>query len=604
MQTSIKLFSAGGVEIADLANASSVSWQDVFNEAGTGSFSLPYDDPQAAQIVPSTQVYCYLDGLLVFKWIVSEPPKITAVSPDEEGGQEYQVTGDGKVHRLGDARIYPWRGLEPQIVAAHRIYSFASPDFPNLAPWVAASQIALQSYLDPIRFAVIELTNKATAIVGESNPLDPVEILNVPAPLEWKVPNAYWIWGQPYTNVVGFNYFRGTFNIGIETLLVIAATADNYWTLYLDGTPILGEQGEGTGGPGWLEHKRVDLRLAAGTYNLAAVVENIPQEGLPDVNNPAALLVAVFTVDAVKDTLLSTIKISDASWTALAYPASVPGWTPGQILLDCIAEAQARGGLAGFTCAFNGTTDSGGNAWVGSNGSGTYVPGYSAPVGSTVLDVLNDLVSLGWVDYRFNAATDSLQVWSKGTGSVTTGIDFTVTGSVLTQNLVSVEFSPHHPVTSAMFVKWSKGFIEVVNPVAAALYGRVEGFLTVDTDRVDEAIRQANLALDEVDNIEYAIVVEVDPIDPAIDQPYYRFVPGDFVDVLDPAGVLKSTKVYSISIAGDDMGRAAIVLELNNRIKSPDRTVFDLMAVLGRGVVGSTKVTNAAASTSSVGSDT
>lgn len=604
MQTSVQLYSAAGALVADLANAYGVSWQDVFSEAGTGEFSLPFDDPQGVQLVPGCQVRCYLDGAHVYTWVIQEPPGITAVDEEEESTQEYQVSGSGKANLLGGARVYPWRGTAPQVIAQHRIYSFASPDYPNLGPWVPAVEIAAQSTLDPLRQANIEYTT----VSGITDIENTVEIIPAPAPLGWEVtdtgrndttmPDAFWIWGQLDTLPVGFNYFRGSFELVTETKVAIAATADNWWTLYLDGVPLLGDQGEAAG---WLEHKRVDVQLPAGTYYLAAVVENIPLETLPPEFNPAAFLCAVYTFDA-DDKLLTTVKISDATWTALPYPVTEPGWTPGQIVLDAIAEAQARGGLIGFVCDFDGTNDSGGNPWVGSSGAGSYVPGYSTPIGSTVLDILDDLVSLAWVDWWYDAANDKLQMWSKGTGSVATGIDLVVDGSVVTQNIVSIEYSPHHPVTTTMFVKWSNGFLEVSNDVAAALYGRVEGFLTVDTDKVAEATRQAVAALDEVDNIEYAIVAHIDPIRPGVDEPYLNFAPGDFVDINNQYGILTSTKVFSISVAGDDLGVAAIVLELNNRLPSPDQDVFDITQALGRGVVGSTKVRNAAASTSPSGS--
>jgi len=589
MQTSVRLYSAAGSLIADLANAYSMSWQDVYNEVGTGEFSLPYDDPQGVQIVPGTQVRCYLDGIHVFTWAVEEPPTITAVADSEEAGQEYQVSGSGKANLLAGGRVYPYKGTAPQVIAQHRIYSFASPDYPNLAAWVPAFEIAPWSTIDPLRRAIVEYTTVSSISEIE----DVVELVPAPAPLGWLVPDAIWIWGQSDTLPTGFNYFRGSFELTTETKLVIGATADNYWTLYLDGVPILGDQGDVSG---WLQHKRVELQLAAGTYYLAAVVENIPLEGLAPENNPAGFLCAVYTVDA-DDKLLTTIYTSSGSWIALPYPTPAPGWTPGQIMLDAIAEVQARGGLVGFTCDFTGTLDSGGDPWVGSGGAGSFVPGYATPIGSTVLDVLNDLFDLGWIDWRYDAASDRLQMWSKGTGSVHTTIEFGLTGDVDTQNLVTLEYSPHHPVTTSMFVKWTNGFLQVDNPTAAGLYGRSEAFLTVDAETETEAIRQANLALDDVDNLEYAIVAHVDPIDPGVDEPYLNFKPGDYVTTNNQYSIPTSMKVFSISVAGDDMGLATIVLEINNRLKLPDQDVFDITQALGRGVVGSTKVRNARAST-------
>ena len=320
----VELYDRDGVLLSALENASGVRWQDPFNDVGTGSITLPLDDPDSALLVASTEIRCYLYGELVYAWELAQDPTVNAIAEGEESAQDVSADGDGRVSLLGRARIYPVKGTAAQLMGQHRLYSFASPDFPNGDTWVAATQNLRQDVIDPVRRSIIELT------IDHLFEEDTHEDLVAPAPLEWLVPTAYWIWGTADTLEVGFCYFRGSFDLAVETALEIAATGDNYWTLYLDGNPILGETGTTST---WEEFKTVSLKLPAGHYTLASVVENVPWPG-PAENNPAGFLCAVYTLNEKKE-LADTIKVSDASWTCLAYPATVPGWTPGRDPAGC-----------------------------------------------------------------------------------------------------------------------------------------------------------------------------------------------------------------------------------------------------------------------------
>lgn len=581
-----KLHDRLGNLLSDLDNAYGITFQDPFNDVGTGSISMPFDDPEAALITASTEVRCYLYGELVYSWEVEQDPKVNPIDEGEESKQEVAATGPGRVSLFGRARVYPYKGVAGQLMGQHRLYTFASPDFPNIDGWGPAVQGLRQDEVDPVRHSTIEWTTVSSI----TDIPDAVDYIPAAAPLGWMVPTAYWIWGTADTLQVGFCYFRGSFTLTSPVTVMIAATADNLWTLYLDGNPIMGETGAETN---WQERKEVRLDLPAGTYYLAAAVENVAWPG-PAEFNPAGFLCAVYTVNTEDDTLQTTIYVTDSSWTVLAYPAIEPGWTPGQILIDAIGEAQSRGSLTDFTIGFSAFADSTGSPWIGSGGVvGSYVPGFSMPIGASILDMLNSLMDQGWLDYRMLPGGKVLQCFSQGNGNVNTGIDIQQTGDVATQNVVSVNYDPQGPPVTRLLVKWSEGFFELNDAGMQATYGDYEGYLTIDAPSEVEARRQAQRMFDDMIRPQTAIVIEIDPA-AVIDRPYISYAVGDQLTIPDEDGVTPvDRKLLSITVDETDMGRPAIALEFGARVLQREREQFKLIQLLGRGVAGNGKVRSA-----------
>lgn len=677
-----------------LTNAFDVSWSDPLNGTGAGQLSLPADDPQVALLVPGCRIRCWLYGTPAFTFIVENAPETVLTAQNEEIGEVIRVSGRGWVAEYDSARIYPWGGTGHPLNPQQRIWSFATPNYPNQVGWGTPFSQGEQRYVLPPRNVV----KNRKVIVGEvlKDPLGQVildkygdrlpgpnsstytEEIPWPAPMDWQVPAAHWIWGTRTSTQVGENYFRIQFTLTDEKMVTIAATADNLYTVYLDGIPIIGDNENHWC---WKEWKYIEVSLDAGTYTLAAVVRNVPippvqSPPYPDIpgyvwiydsfqqiwvlvkiggesclslppgafvggpnrivnggvvvdgvyipngtfgppfggpvyqrlitistawlnpsyggapiggpasSNPAGFLAAVYQRDSLNRLFdiqcrtdgnltnffpLTRLDPVRYQWQCLAYPAVQPGWTVGQIVDDLLNEAQSRSVLTDHTLAFTALTDSDGDPWQGVQGGGSYIPGFSMAVGTSVLNALGSLVDQGWIDYRMKAGVPQLQVWNQGAAGGVSGVTFTEGVNILN---LSVKASPL--IYDTLLAKWSGGFVTVGSP------GR-EGYVTLNAQDEDEAYRRAQVILDDIQNPDPAVLLQIEPI--AGSQPYLDFEVGDYVDVTG----IGTLRVMAMTVQQDDMGNPSVSLELNRRWPSTERAEYELLQNLGEGSIGKIK---------------
>ena len=568
-----ELWSRDGVFISPLSTQSGVRFQDVLNDTGSGSLQIQLDDDDAALLVPGTEIRCYMFGEVVFTWEILQNPRIALHGEGEEAAQTKQVAGQGRATLLDKAKVYPARGVRNTVNAQHRLYTFASPDYPRKDTWGNAVSIVRAGTLFMQRAVLIEYTG---VFSGEENV---VESLYVPAPNGWPVPDAEWIWGQADTDVVGDCYFRKEFYIGSTVNVGIIASADNYFTLYLDGTPIVGE---GEELHSWKDYKRVDVTLNAGWHTFGMIGTNAPWP--PQYLNPAAIVAAVCRLDQDGEILTPAIIQTDATWKTLPYPPQVPGWTPGEVMIDAIDEAQARGALPSFVYDFTEANDSLGNPWP-------IMEGFSVPVGASLLDMLNGLVDAGWIDWRVKPGGKLLQMFNQDAIAQNSGISYQATGNLATSEIVSQDFVPQVDIINRYLVKWTEGYFEIEDAISQAAWGEYEGFITVDAPSLEEAERQAQVVLDASSDPIFAVVCQVDPTDP--DRfPYEAYSVGEKVQVANPEGGLTWYQVQSITVSQTELARVDVALELNARLNTRQREEFELLQGLGRTLVGDTKLRN------------
>lgn len=93
-------------------------------------------------------------------------------------------------------------------------------------------------------------------------------------------------------------------------------------------------------------------------------------------------------------------------WKSLAYPAQPPGMTPGHIFVVLLREAIARQELQGWGITFTETHDSAGNPWPGN------VPEFTCRIGTTYLEVLNQLQEQGFINWAVSPDALTLHMFA------------------------------------------------------------------------------------------------------------------------------------------------------------------------------------------------
>ena len=93
------------LELAVLSKASSVTWQEVLGDVGSGSFELAWSDPKATAAIlhEGNLIKLFLGGQSVFSFFI-EAPVLTMA---EAGDSRYQIAGSGGLSYLSRAAVYP-----------------------------------------------------------------------------------------------------------------------------------------------------------------------------------------------------------------------------------------------------------------------------------------------------------------------------------------------------------------------------------------------------------------------------------------------------------------------------------------------------------------
>src|SRR6202008_4088311 len=96
-----------------------------------------------------------------------------------------------------------------------------------------------------------------------------------------------------------------------DELVAVCGTCDNGFRLWVDGEPMI-EAWPGGTMEDWSTTWRHDLRLAAGTHQIAVQANNIDFAAGGD--SPAALLVALLAINETTGAFASVIDRHDSSW--------------------------------------------------------------------------------------------------------------------------------------------------------------------------------------------------------------------------------------------------------------------------------------------------
>lgn len=586
-----------------LDNGFDINWYDEFDGPGRGGCSLSLSEAGSADLLPGRYINCLANGVVRFTFKIEGNPNYKVIARGEEHDQIIEVQGRGWGCVLDETVILPDFALNFSLQTNWRLFSFASPSFPNSASWDPAVEQA--EYLDGVTTAAC-YGHFQTAPDG----------LNYPAPIGWPwstnpanlvmgVPTSnyvdtYWIRtdNQPDYASTGYWLFINQFTLDDFTPVTFTVTGDNFFTFFLEGVPVLGEAIDIANHWMWQGWKEQQIWLPAGEYTVAAAVYNIafsemgatppypyqppcPSEGWAGGNrdsNAGGLLVSIFS-GGDNGTVPVPILMSNDTWISWYDPTTWPGWTPGQIINQLIGEALTAGYMTVYdSVTFSDVADSHGDVWrpYDVTVSRPDLPTLSVEVGTSIMAALGLMVDQGYIHWHMQPETFILDVY-RGRND-TPSPTVTLAGGV---NLAALEKNATAPYANYLLVQWAGGYIEVKDLVAIAAYGTMVGdVFSSDAPSAEEAEIQGNAELARRAQEQFpAIVVVIEPTS-LDDCPYEGFGVGEYVTAVLPEGD-QAVRCWSIACQQDDMGYAVWSAELNAKLDVPERRRTELLQTIG-----------------------
>lgn len=428
--------------------------------AGSGSVTVVSDHPSVASLTTGRVIrLSSSDGVEQCFTIDDKGDE-----PVQAEGQDLvvRVSGDGLLARWREAVVEPWIGVTRLPKSNVRMFNWSSPDLP------------VTSWSDTV-YAHARTT---------STP---------PRPVAWLDEIAEWI-GPAVENpsmTVGTWYLHATFTLLSETQIVFAVSADDQFTVALDGVELQRQQPEWPADVWWYTW-RSGVLVPAGTHTFRVRCQN--------GGGPTAFIAAAWESDGTTSgdpvwlTNADPLESFSLDWKVLAFPSDPPGFTAGAIIRILLEEAQARGELTGWTLNFTDTVDSDGNTWP-------EIPEFSCKVGDSLYEVLDRLAGT-WIDCAAADAGLVLNAWDKAVGRGST------TAVVLDSELQTVKKSTERATCNAALCLYADGQRWVTNAASIAARGRIARSLPLgsieDTAAVDE-IGQQFVDAYGVDAVSYTV---------------------------------------------------------------------------------------------------
>lgn len=365
-------------------------WQEILNDAGSAEISVLNTDPDLLLLRDGDILRFEHRGYATFVMLIAERT-VAAVAGGEERDQITTLKGPGHIAALGEALVYPARGVGKLPIQEDRVFNWTASDFDDAA-WPLANPL-----------------HTAGTLTDWHGPLE-----------GWPDPTAVYVWG--WTGDLryapsGSCYFRDSFAVpeGLypdqPQQIVLYLGADDTGTMYFDGAQAVDTEDNR---PDYHSTYSVVLDVTAGQHWVSAVATNagvpLPDPLLDpmihDVDadpNPAGLLGAAYLY--VNGTPTTLLWHTSAATRVIEYPPQPPGMTPGEVIRHAIQEAQARGALPHVLLNFTDETDSDGRAWP-------IVGDIATKVGTDVWTFIKELTDT-YVDVWMEPASFTLWAWRK-----------------------------------------------------------------------------------------------------------------------------------------------------------------------------------------------
>lgn len=338
------------------------------------------------------------------------------------------------------------------------------------------------------------------------------------------------------------------------------------------------------------------VTIRQNTYN------NLPA-GNPKGNNTqkkqakakATALANLKTAQQARDSIQKQLDAANAAnaagitWKVMPYPAKVPGWTPGGILLKLLQEAAARGVRMAslLTPNFTALVDSEGEAW-------SEPIDWTFAVGESLASVVSKLEEVAcdvWIDpdtYQLNVVnkrgTDRSQYRYD-----TDGITVLETPVIFRagKNLRKASIQSRGKIKNSLSLKTEVGWQKTPEVDATSLeeYGALEATLDTGTTLpVSKSLAKVifQQRAQEEEGASYDVFLPPEGKTPHVD-----FKVGDWVLAPDEQGLSVKRRIMSISTEVDGSGNPMYTIEFDTIFRDNEDRINRVLEKLGGNGVGS-----------------
>lgn len=594
-----------------LLTAFGIMFYDEWDGPGYGTVSLALSETGSLELIPGRFVNCFVEDSVGtpqvrFTFMIEGNPQYSQIMRGEEYDQIVSVRGRGWTCIFDQAATFPEFDLKFSLETTWRLFSFASALFPNDGSWKEAIEQA--EYLEGVTSAncyghwqQAPDGNAYPAPIGWPWGTNPNNLVDgVPTPNY--IPQ-YWLrtYNQPTYVSAGYYFFRRTFTLAAFSAVTFDVTADNFFTFFLEGVPITGENPAKADHWMWQGWKGKQLWLPAGTYTLGAVVYNVkfsdmgatppypdqpacPEEGWvggPRDENAGGLLGAVYIAgDPVTPPV--GILFTDENWNSHYEEEYWPGWTPDQIINQLISEGIVNDSLS----VYNGRTssaflDSLGDEWRPqvTDYDRPDIPTFAVEVGTSLMAALQQMREIGWIHWHGQPGTFILDMYR---GREPTPINSRTLTPGAGGNLSGLERAATSSYANALLVQWEGGYVVVRDePAIILMETAVWGMYSSDAGSEDEAILQGENELLRMAQEQFpSVVATVEPL-VTLDVPYEGYGLGSYLEAPAVGGGTELIRCLSIRCQQGPLGFAEWKMELNAKIDVPERRATQLLQQIG-----------------------
>lgn len=500
---------------------------DEIGGPGGGSFRIFRNDPKLTEtpnLIEYENIFkVSLDGRVVGAFIKGAETT-DFLNQNERSGEYIESSGEGLRAWFHGATVQPYGGLRSDSADA-RVFSFASEQGSWYIPADWVTPTVIQDYnMDP-------------------NP-GPFGT----APADWPdAPAAKWIWGEANNGTTdpateGLNYFRYEFDVsgltGADNFSVFVSAKDQF-QVFMDGQQIIEAKEDDAYSKTW----RADFQLTNGHHILAVKV-------LSKGTGASAMIAALFKAgDATAGTEAELLTVSNTTgWKVNAYPDPAPGWSPGEIMLTLLEEAEARGIRfpTYLSPTFTATHDSDGAEWPRQLD-------WSFDIGTEYIDVIEKLEELV-CDVWINPANYELNMYAeRGTHLDVQTEAVEPVKFEIAKNVTRAQAEGTSEIKNTLIMRTEDGWQTVADGLSDSIekYGRREGFVATGASQAVSG-DLAQRIFEKKGKPSVSATYDVIDVDGA--RPFLDFGAGDWV--LAPSErdetILETRRTMSLSVSEND----------------------------------------------------